>query len=68
MLSLYVYFSYIHCVDGVYRLLYEEVDESEVPIVQFIVPDETVSTVEEFRSVLLPIIFPLVLFSSYMNF
>ncbi|KAK4309834.1 hypothetical protein Pmani_018555 [Petrolisthes manimaculis] len=35
--------------DSVYRLLYEEVDESEVPIVQFIVPDETVSTVEEFR-------------------
>lgn len=35
--------------DGIYRLLYEEVDESEVPIVQFILPDESVSTVDEFR-------------------
>lgn len=54
----------VHYTDGVYRLLYEEVDESEVPIVQFIVPDETVSTVEEFRSVLLPVIFPFVYFLS----
>lgn len=35
--------------DGVYRLLYEEVDESEVPIVQFILPDDSAGMLDEFR-------------------
>ncbi|XP_071547788.1 dipeptidyl peptidase 8 [Panulirus ornatus] len=35
--------------DGVYRLLYEEVDESEVPIVQFIPPDDSAGMLDEFR-------------------
>lgn len=35
--------------DGVYRLLYEEVDESEVPIVQFILPDDSPGMLDEFR-------------------
>ncbi|XP_045123047.1 dipeptidyl peptidase 8-like isoform X1 [Portunus trituberculatus] len=35
--------------DGVYRLLYEEVDESEVPIVQFIPPDDSSGLLDEFR-------------------
>ncbi|KAK8727644.1 hypothetical protein OTU49_009672 [Cherax quadricarinatus] len=35
--------------DGVYRLLFEEVDESEVPIVQFILPDDSAGMLDEFR-------------------
>ncbi|XP_066977779.1 dipeptidyl peptidase 8 [Macrobrachium rosenbergii] len=35
--------------DGVYRLLYEEVDESEVPIVQFILPEDSTGMLDEFR-------------------
>ncbi|CAL4134579.1 unnamed protein product, partial [Meganyctiphanes norvegica] len=35
--------------DGIYRLLYEEVDESEVPIVQFIPPDDSSGMLDEFR-------------------
>ncbi|MPC55940.1 hypothetical protein E2C01_049888 [Portunus trituberculatus] len=38
----------LHFENGVYRLLYEEVDESEVPIVQFIPPDDSSGLLDEF--------------------